>query len=71
MDERISAVPTQRISLTLKIWAGIIALFFIFGDRIMRLIFHCSFMNSLVIWLGALAILLLSGAAVAQVITKS
>lgn len=41
--------------------AGTGALIFLFGDRFLREIWHVSFLTSIIIWVGALGILLILG----------
>lgn len=42
-----------------KVFAGILGMFFLFGDRALREFWHMSFWGSLIVWAGALGVVVI------------
>ncbi len=53
--------PRKSLSGPGRIFAGVLGMFFLFGDRALREFGHMSFFGSLIVWAGVLGFVLIGG----------
>ena len=58
-DAERESAPVKPTKILWKILAGVLALFFWVGDRVLRELFHFSFMTSMMVWSGVLGAVLI------------
>jgi hypothetical protein len=65
MHGSVSVPAKHPVAFPLKIWIVTMLVVFVFGEALLRNLFHLSYFASAVVWIGVLAVLLLCGGVMA------